>query len=188
MIACRLIPMQKRELVNLTITAKPHATTLAIGANDVSMILEANVGVGIFDKEGHQAANNADFVIGEFKFLRRLLLVHGVSVQHAQEHGADDDALLVELFTAVSGTSPYESWIYSGFNFILSLPIILFGILDRDLSAAFCLKHPQTYSTDVLLNMVSILQWIGDAMVYAVVCSFLPSTGYNEVIGATLLL
>jgi magnesium-transporting ATPase (P-type) len=81
-IACRLTPMQKRELVALTKndpTARPQATTLAIGdgANDVSMILEANVGVGIFGKEGRQAANNADFAIGEFKFLRRLLLVHG---------------------------------------------------------------------------------------------------------------
>src|SRR5206468_1663542 len=46
-------------------------------ANDVSMILEGDVGVGIFGKEGRQAANNADFAIGEFKFLRRLLLVHG---------------------------------------------------------------------------------------------------------------
>jgi magnesium-transporting ATPase (P-type) len=81
-IACRLTPMQKRELVALTKndpTARPQATTLAIGdgANDVSMILEANVGVGIFGKEGRQAANNADFAFGEFKFLRRLLLVHG---------------------------------------------------------------------------------------------------------------
>ncbi len=74
--------MQKRELVALTKNdpaAEPRATTLSIGdgANDVSMILEANVGVGIFGKEGRQAANNADFAIGEFKFLRRLLLVHG---------------------------------------------------------------------------------------------------------------
>lgn len=81
-VACRLTPMQKRELVNLTkedLSAVPRATTLAIGdgANDVSMILEANVGVGIYGKEGRQAANNADFAIGEFKFLRRLLLVHG---------------------------------------------------------------------------------------------------------------
>ena len=79
-IACRLTPTQKRELVKLVKKdTVPAATTLSIGdgANDVSMILEANVGVGIFGKEGRQAANNADFAIGEFKFLRRLLLVHG---------------------------------------------------------------------------------------------------------------
>lgn len=79
-IACRLTPTQKREMVRLVKRdTKPSATTLSIGdgANDVSMILEANVGVGIFGKEGRQAANNADFAIGEFKFLRRLVLVHG---------------------------------------------------------------------------------------------------------------
>ena len=81
-IACRLTPMQKRELVNLTkednsVSPKPTTLSIGDGANDVSMILEANVGVGIFGKEGRQAANNADFAIGEFKFLRRLLLVHG---------------------------------------------------------------------------------------------------------------
>ena len=45
----------------------PEATTLGIGdgANDVSMIRAANVGVGIFGKEGRQAANNADFAIGQ---------------------------------------------------------------------------------------------------------------------------
>lgn len=77
-------------------------------------------------------------------------------------------------FTAVSGTSLYESWVYTGFNFILGLPIIFFGILDRDLSPEFALQHPQVYSTgrtNVLLNVRSILQWIGNAMLYAtVVC------------------
>jgi hypothetical protein len=43
----------------------------------------------------------------------------------------------------VSGTSLYESWVYTGFNFILGLPIIFFGILDRDLSEDFVLKWPQ---------------------------------------------
>jgi phospholipid-transporting ATPase len=79
-IACRLTPVQKQQLVNLIkVDTKPKATTLSIGdgANDVSMIREADVGVGIFGKEGRQAANNADFAVGQFKFLRKLLLVHG---------------------------------------------------------------------------------------------------------------
>lgn len=46
-------------------------------------------------------------------------------------------------FTAVSGTSLYESWVYTGFNFILGLPIIFYGFLDRDISEEFALAHPQ---------------------------------------------
>jgi phospholipid-transporting ATPase len=79
-IACRLTPVQKQQLVALVkVDSKPKATTLSIGdgANDVSMIREADVGVGIIGKEGRQAANNADFAIGQFKFLRSLLLIHG---------------------------------------------------------------------------------------------------------------
>jgi magnesium-transporting ATPase (P-type) len=79
-IACRLTPVQKQMIVGLVkVDTVPRAVTLAIGdgANDVSMIREADVGIGIIGKEGRQAANNADFAIGQFKFLRRLLLVHG---------------------------------------------------------------------------------------------------------------
>ncbi len=79
-VACRLTPVQKQMLVSLVkLDTKPKATTLSIGdgANDVSMIREADVGVGIVGKEGRQAANNADFAIGQFKFLKPLLLAHG---------------------------------------------------------------------------------------------------------------
>lgn len=75
-------------------------------------------------------------------------------------------------FSAVSGCSMYESWIYSGFNFILGLPIIFFGILDKDISAEFACDHPQVHSTgrtNALLNVPSIFQWIVNAILYAVV-------------------
>ena len=54
-------------------------STLAIGdgANDVNMITSAHVGVGIKGLEGQQAARAADYSMGEFKLLRRLLLNHG---------------------------------------------------------------------------------------------------------------
>jgi phospholipid-translocating ATPase len=47
------------------------------GGNDVGMIQAADVGIGIFGKEGMQAALAADFSILKFKCLQKLLLWHG---------------------------------------------------------------------------------------------------------------
>jgi P-type E1-E2 ATPase len=46
------------------------------------MIQKAHVGVGIYGKEGLQAARSADFSIGQFKFLQNLLLLHGRNAYH----------------------------------------------------------------------------------------------------------
>ena len=77
-ICCRVSPLQKALVVKLV---KRHlkAILLAIGdgANDVSMIQAAHVGVGISGVEGLQAARSADVAIGQFRYLRKLLLVHG---------------------------------------------------------------------------------------------------------------
>jgi phospholipid-transporting ATPase len=53
--------------------------SLAIGdgANDVSMLTEANVSIGIRGVEGNQAAKASDFSFEEFKYLKRLLLYWG---------------------------------------------------------------------------------------------------------------
>lgn len=70
----------------------------------------------------------------------------------------------------------YESWVYTGFNFILGLPIIFYGILDRDLEADFVLSHPQVYSTsrtDKLLQVKAIAKWIFNAIIYAVIICLL---------------
>jgi phospholipid-translocating ATPase len=56
---------------------KPMTAAIGDGANDVSMIQEAHVGIGIYGKEGRNAARSADFALGKFKFLKRALLVHG---------------------------------------------------------------------------------------------------------------
>jgi phospholipid-transporting ATPase len=57
----------------------PAKVTLSIGdgANDVNMITQAHVGVGIFGKEGQQSARSADYAIGQFKHLKPLLFIHG---------------------------------------------------------------------------------------------------------------
>ena len=78
-VCCRVSPIQKALVVKLVKDNVEESVTLAIGdgANDVSMIQSAQVGVGISGLEGLQAARNADFSISQFRFLRKLLLVHG---------------------------------------------------------------------------------------------------------------
>jgi phospholipid-translocating ATPase len=78
-LCCRMSPAQKAEVVRLVKQSKSKPITAAIGdgANDVSMIQEAHVGLGIFGKEGRNAARSADFSFAKFKFLKRILLVHG---------------------------------------------------------------------------------------------------------------
>lgn len=77
-ICCRVSPLQKAQIVSL-IKDNLGVMTLAIGdgANDVSMIQTAHVGVGISGEEGLQAVNSSDFAVAQFRFLKRLLLVHG---------------------------------------------------------------------------------------------------------------
>ena len=76
---CRASPYQKSQVVQKIKKFNPKAVTLAIGdgRNDISMLMEANIGVGIYGEEGSSAAQAADFAIGEFKLLKRLLFFHG---------------------------------------------------------------------------------------------------------------
>ncbi|KAH8065944.1 phospholipid-translocating ATPase [Aureococcus anophagefferens] len=78
-VACRVSPAQRILVGLVRRKTNPAPITLAIGdgANDVGMIQEANIGVGISGKEGRQAVNNADFAIGQFRFLKPLLFHHG---------------------------------------------------------------------------------------------------------------
>jgi phospholipid-translocating ATPase len=78
-ICCRASPAQKAGIVRAIRARIPSALTLAIGdgANDIAMIQASHVGVGISGKEGVQAARVADYSIAQFRFLQRLLLVHG---------------------------------------------------------------------------------------------------------------
>ncbi|XP_026013863.1 phospholipid-transporting ATPase IC isoform X2 [Astatotilapia calliptera] len=77
-LCCRVTPAQKAEIVTL-VRKHTSSVTMSIGdgANDVNMIKTAHVGVGLAGVEGGQAVQNADFALAQFRFLQRLLLVHG---------------------------------------------------------------------------------------------------------------
>lgn len=77
-LCCRVSPSQKASVVQL-VKIGLDVMTLSVGdgANDVAMIQEADVGVGIAGEEGRQAVMSSDYAIGQFRFLQRLILVHG---------------------------------------------------------------------------------------------------------------
>ena len=172
-IACRVSPNQKANIVkmvkrylrehpkhnkdkanNSLLASSKTPVTLAIGdgANDVGMIHEAQIGIGISGCEGKHAANASDFSIPEFQYLGRLLLVHGRMSYHRTSlvilYSFFKNLALVSLlfyysfFNGFSGTSLYESIIYGGYNFFLGLPIICVGVFHTDISDLFCMKFP----------------------------------------------
>ena len=78
-LVCRSSPKQKAEVIEFAKSINPKMISLAIGdgGNDVSMIKAADVGIGIFGKEGYQAVSSSDYAVAEFQFLRRLIFIHG---------------------------------------------------------------------------------------------------------------
>ena len=77
-VCCRCSPTQKR-IICKNIKKYTQCRTAAVGdgGNDVAMIQEADVGIGIVGKEGLQASLAADYSIKEFKSLSILLLWWG---------------------------------------------------------------------------------------------------------------
>jgi magnesium-transporting ATPase (P-type) len=76
-VCCRATPKQKAKLVKMVKTQNLTVLAVGDGANDVNMINEANVGIGIYGQEGLNAVHASDYGIGEFQVLSNLLLVHG---------------------------------------------------------------------------------------------------------------
>ncbi|KAL8674999.1 MAG: hypothetical protein Q9168_000593 [Polycauliona sp. 1 TL-2023] len=159
MICARASPANKASLVHAVRKKVKNAITLAIGdgANDIAMIQEAHVGIGITGKEGLQAARTSDYSIAQFRFLLRLLLVHGrwnyvrtckyTLGTFWKEFLFYLTQALYQRWVGYTGTSLYESASLSMFNTLFtSLPVIFIGIFEKDLSAATLLAVPELYS------------------------------------------
>ncbi|KAI1710341.1 cation transport ATPase (P-type) domain-containing protein [Ditylenchus destructor] len=192
-ICCRMTPMQKAEIVEVVkeITGLVVAS-VGDGANDVAMIQAANVGIGITGEEGLQAASASDYSIGQFQFLRRLLLVHGTwnydrSVKVILYSFYKNICLyIIELwfafFSAFSGTTIFERWTIGTFNVLFTaLPPIVLGLFDRPISDTMMLKHPSFYQTfqKLAFSNVKFSLWIAMSLWHSLVLFFL-SYGYMK--------
>lgn len=198
-LCCRASPAQKAQLVRLIHSHQPSALTLAIGdgGNDVAMIQEASVGVGISGagaKEGLQASRVADFSIPQFCFLTRLLLVHGrwnyartakfVLATFWKEVFFYTPAACYQSWTGYTGTSLYEMYSLTVFNTLFTaLCVIVMGIWEQDLSADTLLAVPELYvfgQRNGGLNFWKYVRWMLGAVSEGVIVFFMVWLGYGD--------
>lgn len=180
-VIARANPRLKAEVISLIKKYERNAVTLAIGdgGNDVPMLQIAHIGVGIYGKEGHEAANSADFAIGQFKFLRDLLFVHGRwNLQRTgffilffffknliftlpQFHFA--------LFSGFSGQTVWDDWYILNYNSLLTaFGVGLYGVFEQDINprANKCFKQfmPKLYKEtkeQEPLTLKKFFVWLG---------------------------
>ncbi|XP_070256545.1 phospholipid-transporting ATPase VA isoform X3 [Myotis yumanensis] len=156
-LCCRSTPLQKSMVVKL-VRSKLKAMTLAIGdgANDVSMIQVADVGVGISGQEGMQAVMASDFAVPRFRYLERLLIVHG--------HWCYSRLASMVLYFFYKNT-------------------LVTGVLDKDVPAEALLAQPQLYRSgqDMEEYRPRTFWWnMADAAFQSLVCFFIPYLAYYD--------
>jgi len=187
-IVCRAEPLQKAQVVSLIKRSLPNEITLAIGdgANDVPMIQEAHIGVGIHGQEGTQAARSSDYALREFKHLAKLVTVHG-------RYNMMRTALMVEysfyknlamfivqfwfaFYCHFSAQTFYDSWLMAGFNTILiSAPPLALALFEKDLREDVLFQYPEAYpelKKGLYLTPYTFSRWMLAAVYHSVVFWF----------------
>ncbi|ROW08853.1 hypothetical protein VMCG_02999 [Cytospora schulzeri] len=202
-ICCRASPAQKATLVKCIRTQVPSSLTLAIGdgANDIAMIQASHVGIGISGREGLQAARISDYSIAQFRFLQKLLFVHGrwnnirtgkyILGTFWKEIVFYLVQALYQKYNGYTGTSLYESTSLAVFNTLFtSLAVILVGILEQDLRAETLLAVPELYTygqKNKAFNFKKYIGWMIVAVCEALIIFYgiwaifvhIPFTGDN---------
>ncbi|XP_048588932.1 phospholipid-transporting ATPase IF isoform X3 [Nematostella vectensis] len=187
-LCCRMSPLQKAQVVQLVKVSKEKPVTLAIGdgANDCGMIQEAHVGIGVMGKEGRQAVMTSDYAISRFRFLARVLLVHGhwyyirsaILVQYFFYKNVCfiTPQFIYAFFNAFSGQPLYHGFLLTCYNiFFTSLPILIFGIFEQHIGGDILQGRPSLYqdvAKNSRLSWVQFICWVASGYWHALVFFF----------------
>ena len=156
-LCCRVSPAQKASVVGMVKNGLSVITlSIGDGANDVAMIQQADVGVGIAGEEGRQAVMSSDFAIGQFRFLTRLLLVHGRWNYRRMAETISNffykniiwafSLFWYQIYDNFDGGYVYDYSYIIMYNLAFtSLAVIFLGILDQDVSDKVSLAVPELY-------------------------------------------
>uniref|UniRef100_A0A6Q2WYZ3 Phospholipid-transporting ATPase n=1 Tax=Esox lucius TaxID=8010 RepID=A0A6Q2WYZ3_ESOLU len=186
-LCCRSTPLQKSMVVKL-VRNKLKVMTLAIGdgANDVSMIQVADVGVGISGQEGMQAVMASDFAMPRFRNLQKLLLVHGHwcysrlanMILYFFYKNAVTLIFWYQFHCGFSGSAMIDQWYLIFFNLMFSaFPQLITGTLDKDVSSETLQELPQLYMNGQNSEEYKpYMFWVNmiDAFYQSLVCFFIP--------------
>ncbi len=191
-IACRVSPKQKADVVSLVKTNMvPTPMTLSIGdgANDVPMIQEAHVGIGISGNEGMQAVRASDYAIAQFRFLENLLLQHGRMnyrrIAVVILYSFYKNCVLVTMlfwfnfFNGFSGSALLNGNVQAMYNVIFtSFPIIVYGVLDRDVEFKSCSRFPVLYEVGQKkegFNVKQMVTWMLLGVIHSLALMFISA-------------
>ncbi|XP_072808252.1 phospholipid-transporting ATPase IC isoform X2 [Vicugna pacos] len=197
-ICCRVTPKQKAMVVDLVKRYK-KAITLAIGdgANDVNMIKTAHIGVGISGQEGMQAVMSSDYSFAQFRYLQRLLLVHGrwsyirmckfLRYFFYKNFAFTLVHFWYSFFNGYSAQTAYEDWFITLYNLLYSsLPVLLMGLLDQDVSDKLSLRFPGLYvvgQRDLLFNYRRFFVSLLHGVLTSMILFFIPLGAYLQTVG-----
>ncbi|KAL0613141.1 Phospholipid-transporting ATPase IC, partial [Plecturocebus cupreus] len=197
-ICCRVTPKQKAMVVDLVKKYK-KAITLAIGdgANDVNMIKTAHIGVGISGQEGMQAVMSSDYSFAQFRYLQRLLLVHGrwsyirmckfLRYFFYKNFAFTLVHFWYSFFNGYSAQTAYEDWFITLYNVLYSsLPVLLMGLLDQDVSDKLSLRFPGLYvvgQRDLLFNYKRFFVSLLHGVLTSMILFFIPFGAYLQTVG-----
>ena len=145
-ICCRVSPLQKSQVVKMMKKFDENSITLAIGdgGNDVPMIMEAHIGIGIYGEEGLRAVQSSDYAMGEFKILRELLFSHGrmnyvrnsecIQYFFFKNFVQTFNHYLYGFYCNFTGQTIIDDWFITLYNLLFtSLPLGTKAILDTDI-------------------------------------------------------
>ena len=198
-LACRVSPQQKADIVKLIRDFKPNVRTLSIGdgANDVNMITAAHVGIGIAGLEGKQAVRASDYSVAQFSYLRRLMFVHGRECYRRNANLVcfnfyKNVVLIMPLFffgtiSVFSAQIFYNTWVMVFFNLLYAaLPIGFYAVFDRELEFDELLNNPKYYQLGLsgkLFKTSVFWLWIFEAIVQSMFVLFCCTYGLGAVSG-----
>ncbi|KAL8271382.1 hypothetical protein Esti_004716 [Eimeria stiedai] len=196
-VAARVTPTQKADMVRLVkkrLTPQPITLAIGDGGNDVPMLQEASVGVAIRTVRGTSVAGFADFAISEFRFLQRLLFVHGrlnfMRISKVILWTSFKSILLafpVFLFQPSAFWSAIELFdpvLYMLANFLwTTLPVIVYSFSEQDLPEHLLPCIPVLYTLGrrrLYFNGFTFSFWVVEGIIYALITYYLLQAAWLD--------